>query len=199
MSALPLALVLRVGTAAAQTPPPVAPEPWPQTAAPPLAAEPPRPPVMRWYGWQTLAADIGAVTLTLVLGANVDERSDAAVIGTAALGATAFLLGGPTVHAAHGHWDKAGISLALRVGLVLLAGGIGAAIGGDACGQYHYDHEFCAEGYALAGAVIGAGAAVIVDAALGSEEIAPRAARTPRVAFTPLRGGGGSLSLAAHF
>lgn len=153
---------------------------------------------MRWYGWQTLAADIGAVTLTLVLGANVDERNDAAVIGTAALGATAFLLGGPIVHAAHGHWDKAGISLALRAGLVLLAAGVGAAIGADACGQYHYDHEFCAEGYALAGAVIGAGAAVIVDAALGSDEIATRAASTPRVAFTPLRGGG-SLSLAARF
>jgi len=198
MSALALAFVLRVETASAQTPPPVAPEPWP-AAAPPLTAQPPPPPpVMRWYGWQTLAADIGAVTLTLVLGANVDERNDAAVIGTAVLGATAFLLGGPIVHAAHGQWTNAGISLALRGGLVLLAGGIGAAIGADACGQYHYDHEFCEGGYALAGAVIGAGAAVIVDAALSREPIAPRDTSTPRVAFSPLRGGGG-VSLLGRF
>jgi hypothetical protein len=197
MRALVVGLVVRVAPAAAQTPPPVAPEPWP-VAAPVAPQAPARAPDMRWYGWQTLLADAGAVTLTFALGANVDDGNDAAVVGTAVLGATAFLLGGPIVHAAHGQWGNAGISLALRGGLVLLAGGIGAAIGDGACGQYHYDHEFCAEGYALAGAVMGAVAAVIVDAAMASEPITARATSTPRVAFTPLRGGG-SLSLAARF
>lgn len=193
--------MLRASAAAGQTPPP-APEPWP-VAAPPNAAQlaaPPPATATRWYGWQTLAADVGAVALTFALGANVDDSNEGAVVGTAILGTTAFLFGGPIVHAAHGHWEKAGISLALRGGLALLGGAIGAGIGADACGQYQYDHEFCAEGYALSGALLGAAAAVIVDAAMAVDHkpIAERPALVPRAGFTLLRGGG-SLSLAAKF
>ena len=73
------ALVLRESTAAGQTPPP-APERWP-VAAPEVASEPTAsvpPPATRWYGWQTLLADFGALALTIGLGASVDEHNDAA-------------------------------------------------------------------------------------------------------------------------
>ena len=185
-------LALRAGSAAGQAPPP---EPWPQ-AAPPVAAEPT---VERWYGWQTLLADTGVLTLAIGLGGRVDERNTAAVIGAVVAGLGAFALSGPIVHAAHGHWPKAGGSFALRSGLLLLGGALGYAIGQDGCAQYAYDHEGCGIGEGAAGLVIGALLAIIGDAAVLAREQVPVSARgAPAFAFTPLRGGGG-LALIGRF
>ncbi|HEY7371860.1 MAG TPA: hypothetical protein VIF57_06745 [Polyangia bacterium] len=78
-------LVLRAASAAGQVAP--LPEPWPQAAPPPTAAEPT---VGRWYGWQTLLADTGVLTLAIGLGGRVDERETAAVIGAVVAGLGAF-------------------------------------------------------------------------------------------------------------
>jgi len=190
-------LALRASGAAAQVPPSL-PERWPEAASP--ATPPPPPPAAtRWYGWQTLLADAWAVTLTIVLSASVDQHDDTAVIGAVVVGTSAFVLGAPIVHAAHGNRANAAWSLVLRVGLMGLGAGIGAASGEAECGGYQYDHEGCSVGYAAAGVLLGALMATIVDAAvLGRESIADRAGGATSVGFMPLRGGGG-LSLAARF
>jgi hypothetical protein len=43
-------------------------------------------------------------------------------------GMAGYTFGGPVIHAAHGHWDKAGYSLGLRVAPVAGAIGIGSAL-----------------------------------------------------------------------
>ena len=186
-------LVLYAGSAAAQAPP-ASPQRWPE-AAPPIPVAPAAPVKERWYGWQTLVTDAGAVTLTIALTANADEHDDAAVIGALVIGASAFALGGPLVHGAHGRWGKAGVSLALRLGLSL----IGGAIGADSCSQYVYDHEGCAIGYGAVGLIAGATTAVIVDAAVLARAPVPAPARDhAMIVFTPVRSGGG-LTLVGRF
>lgn len=190
------AIALRAVSVAAQVAPP--PAPWPQ-AAPPPAVAPAEPTVERWYGWQTLLADTGVLTLAIGLGGAVDERDEAAVIGAVVAGVGAFALAGPIVHAAHGHWRKAGGSLALRGGLLLLGGALGYAIGEESCGQYVYDHEGCGIGEGAAGLVIGGVLAIIADSAILARDQVPLPARpAPAVTFTPLRGGGG-LALFGRF
>lgn len=190
-------LVLHAGSAAGQAPPPL-PENWPE-AAPSIPMTPAAPVQERWYGWQTLLADAGAITLTIALTTNADERDDAAVIGAFVIGASAFALGGPIVHGAHGHWGKAGVSLALRVGLSLIGGAIGAAIGADSCSQYVYDHEGCAIGYGAVGLIAGGTAAVIVDAAVLARELVPAPPHDHVMfVFHPSRSGGG-LTLVGRF
>jgi len=192
--------LLRAGIAVGQTPPD-APLPWPE-AAPALAPQPAAPataPETRWYGWQTLLADVGAVTLTIVAATSAGHDDDAAALRAALIGGSAFLFGGPIVHAAHGHWDKAGYSLGLRVGLSLVGAATGAAIGDSECGQYQFDHEGCAATEGAVGLLVGATLAIIVDAAaFGRDTIPDRAGRTASIAFTPRRGGGG-LSLIGRF
>lgn len=178
--------------------PPALPDRWPE-AGPSMPIAPAAPVKERWYGWQTLLTDAGAITLTIVLTANADERDDAAVIGAFVIGASTFALGGPIVHGAHGHWGKAGVSLALRAGLSLIGGAIGAGIGADSCSQYVYDHEGCAIGYGVLGLIAGATTAVIVDAAVLAREIVPAPARDHVMfVFTPVRSGGG-LTLVGRF
>ena len=87
----PAAWCFARGSAAAQAPPAL-PERWPETApAIPIAAA--ARVQERWYGWQTLLTDAGAITLTIALTANADERDDAAVIGAFVIGASVFALG----------------------------------------------------------------------------------------------------------
>jgi len=189
--------MLGTRVAAAQAPPAL-PERWPE-AAPPIPIGPAAPVQERWYGWQTLLTDAGAITLTIALTANADERDDAAVIGAFVIGASVFALGSPIVHGAHDHWGKAGVSLALRLGLSLIGAAIGAGIGADSCSQYVYDHEGCAIGYGALGLIAGATTAVIVDAAVLARELVPAPARDHAMfLFTPMRSGGG-LTVVGRF
>jgi hypothetical protein len=190
-------LVLCSRAAAAQVPA-VPPEPWPE-AGPTIPISPAAPVLERWYGWQTLLTDAAAITLTVALTANADEHDDAAVIGAFVIGASAFALGGPIVHAAHGHWGKAGISLASRLGLSFIGAAIGAGIGADSCSQYVYDHDGCAIEDGALGLIAGAAIAVIVDAAVLAREPVPAPSRNDALfVFTPLRSGGG-LTLVGKF
>jgi hypothetical protein len=154
---------------------------------------------LRWYRWQTLLTDAGPITLTIALTANADERDDAAVIGAVVIGASAFALGEPIVHGAHGHWGAAGVSLALRLGLSLIGGAVEAGIGAGSCSQYVYDHEGCAIRCGAVGLMAGAVTAVIVDAAALAREVVPAPARDHAMfVFTPMRDRG-NVTLVGRF
>ena len=145
-----------------------------------------------------MLTDLGVVTLTIAAASSAGHDDDAAALRAALVGGSGFLFGGPIVHAAHGHWAKAGYSLALRAGLALVGAGIGGAYGESACGQYQFDHEGCSIGYGAFGLFVGAATAMVADAAIfGREPVTDRASNSS-VAFTPLRDGA-ALSLVGRF
>jgi hypothetical protein len=78
----------------------------------------------RWYGYQLVAVDLAALTL-FGLSQHDSRQADCidcggpssseAWSGVGRISAlTLYGAGGPAFHAAHGHWDKAGLSLGLR-------------------------------------------------------------------------------------
>jgi len=79
-----------------------------------------------WYGWQTLSADVATVALSLGVGQLNNNAGGYTFLG-------GYLLGGPTVHAFHQQYGKAGISLALRAGLPVTLGLGGLLLGSSQC------------------------------------------------------------------
>jgi len=138
------------------------------------AALAPRAPVIvreRWYGWQVLPIDVAAIAL---IASGASKGFDDRGLHAALLGFGMFELGGPIVHIAHDNWAAAGGSLMLRLTLPVL----GAAIASDAACRP--SDAFCG---ARAGAWLGAGAAIAIDAAaLGREQVRPDAAASFQVA-----------------
>ncbi len=147
----------------------------------------------QWYGWQTLLVDAGSVVF--IATAIGSEESALVLAGTAG-----FFAGGPIVHAAHGHGGKAWGSFGLRAGASVGLAFVGYSLaGGDSCRG-----DLCglAEAiYAGAGFILGAGTAIIIDAAIIANEdvkaerpraakfiVAPSVAATPKGAFTGLSG-----------
>jgi hypothetical protein len=113
----------------------------------------------RWYGWQTLSVD-GASLAVLIGGASADAG---AIAGIGALGAVA---GAPVVHVIHDRPGAAVGSLGLRLALPI----IGAAVGAGAA-NCSKDHEmFCGLGEVAVGFMIGATAAVVIDASVLAHE-----------------------------
>ena len=153
MKNLVVALVLATaGTAAAQP------------AETPAQPAPTVPTASEWYGWQIMAAD--AATFTL---AGVSEN------GVIALG---WVGSGAVVHAAHGHTARAVGSVAMRTAFPLLGVALGAA---SASGCDHGDGEsWCAVGPAIAGGLIGMGAAEIIDLVDAKDEVAIGPVKTSR-------------------
>jgi hypothetical protein len=149
-----------------------------------------------WYGYQTVIVDVvstslfvsGLATFKICLGTSDQTNGSCDSSASEALllsGLTGYALGGPVIHAAHGHWDKAGYSLALRVVPVAAAVAIGNAGSGEA------------------GALLligGAGAAMMVDSAvLGFETVA---VEPPKVSLAPSfdpKSRSGSLVVAGSF
>jgi hypothetical protein len=136
----------------------------------------PEPRESRWYGWQTLGADLGA---GLALG----------VHGGLAVGV--YALGGPTVHAAHGRWGAAAGSAALRITLPFLFAIVGNNFPGCHEARSDSDTNTCAAN-ALGGAILGLASAVLIDAlALSWEEVPAdgssgrRASKGVRIAVAP--------------
>ncbi len=93
------------------------------------------PPKREWYGWQTLASDgVSFTMMGLGLGSLVRETSSSRtgdnhltsglLLGT---GFGGYLFGAPAVHAAHGHWGKAGGSFGMRSGPIALCTAMAAA------------------------------------------------------------------------
>jgi len=108
-------------------PPPVpANEPSQSAATLPAAQGPPAAdrspsgsPTRRWYGWQPLVID-GALLVGLVAVASNQRHSDSDNFLIPFT--TAYILGGPIVHAAHGHVGKAVLSLGIRsIGPIFIA------------------------------------------------------------------------------
>jgi hypothetical protein len=83
----------------------------------------------RWYGWQTLTTDGLAMGMTL---GSFAYNGDGNVVTLLGLGT--FALGAPVVHAFHGRFQYAFGSLALRVGLPLLALGVASSECSGECG-----------------------------------------------------------------
>jgi hypothetical protein len=176
-------LVLCARAAVAQTEPPV-----------PASAE-------HWYGWQTLVADacaVGIFAAAWVVGSGgYDQATKTRTETLAYISLGTFVLGGPIVHAAHGHWGKAGISFALRVGLPILGAAAAFAATDGSCSNADGG---C--GGAASSAVVflfGIATAVTMDAGLlATEPIAAPTRQQPVVAFTPLRRGAG-VSMIGRF
>ena len=134
------------------------------------ADDPPRPPGLidteqghlPSYRAETLALDGLAVGAMLLAG------HGNGVVGIAGLGT--FLLGAPIVHARHGSATRAVTSLALRVGLPLAGGMIGARM-------FHGEDEEQVGGVILVGG-IGALVAVVIDTAFLAGEQETRRPRT---------------------
>ena len=119
-----------------------------------------------WYGYQVLLTDVFGVGL-FSGGLNVESWQ------ATAIGAGSVLFGGPIVHAAHGNWGRAGISLGLRVGLPAAGG---ALLGLSARNRRSY----VPIAGVLVGVALGYLAAAAVDIAIVAQE-PDEAAAAPRV------------------
>lgn len=150
--------------APAPTPPPAVAQPAP--VAPPVdeAIHPlqPEESPRRWYGWQTLATDGGAL---LLIGASISMAggsgdSASATFGVGALGA--YALGGPIVHFAHANVGRGLASLGIRVGAPVVLAYAGVLL--ENCGNG--GGEFCGLGGAVLGFSAGIISAVVIDSAV---------------------------------
>jgi hypothetical protein len=154
-------------------------------------------PVRRWYGYQTMLADVASTSLFVAGAASLElcvsvfgppnrtchNEVPSLLIGG---GAAGYLFASPILHAAHGNWDKAGYSFGMRAAPVAAAIGLGVA--GDATD--------------VAPVVLGASAvsAMILDSALLGYETVPR--EGPTVSLAPsydVMRGIGSLVVAGEF
>jgi hypothetical protein len=176
--ALPIALLLAATTARAQS------EPAPTGS----------------YRWQATATDAAAVTAAVAgFALEGKDRALGNVPSNAmmTIGISGYFLGAPIVHVANKHYGRAAVSLALRVGLPILGGAIGARSADCTADQFLCGLEEMGKGMMIGGA-----AAVVVDNLLlyalpgddAAAEPAPVAARprseaglslTPRLAAGP--------------
>jgi hypothetical protein len=126
----------------------------------------------RWYGWQTLAVDGGALALT-VNGGMAD--SEPLILA----GVSAYLVGPMVVHFVHGRPFRGLGSLALRAGLPVAGVAIATELGGP-CGG-----DFGCLGEAVIGAAAGLVSAVALDSAVLAWEVpTPRAQAMMVTPFT---------------
>jgi hypothetical protein len=106
------------------------------------------------YRLQTAGTDLAAIGLGLL-----GHYQDSSGLTDAALGM--YVAGSPIVHALHHDYGRAAASVALRVGVPLLLGGIGAAISSGQCNADCGDVPWA--GGLLLGLTIGAVAASAID------------------------------------
>lgn len=72
----------------------------------------------RWYGWQTLLTDGGAVALPVIVSTFRNEPATTVALCAAAGG---FVLGAPIIHLVHRRPGASALSLGLRLALPALA------------------------------------------------------------------------------
>jgi hypothetical protein len=147
----------------------------------PVDHEPEARPDRHWYGWQVLGADMLAAGATVGC-VKLDGGLPCAL---------PFALGGSFVHAAHGNYGRAALSLAARVALPslgMLVGGAAtkkmepcdAPTGANGGTSMFVDCPITYGSGTGVGALVGIVAAAAIDAALAYEDAPP-----PRVARRP--------------
>lgn len=160
------------------------------------------------YRWQIAATDvafIGATAGGLALEGRgvLDNLPSNMLMG---IGIPGYFLGAPIVHVAHREYGRAGVSLALRLGLPILGGAIGARFASCTPGEWLCGLDEFGKGFAT-GAVVAAilDTAFVAPGARTTEEpesvavARPHAARTtvaPRLVAAPnvaMLGLGGSF------
>ncbi len=115
-----------------------------------------------WYGWQTMTVDAAAVG-TIALGVKVGSTP------LALSGVGGLVLGAPVLHAVHGNWGNAGLSLSSRVLLPLAGFLLGDLVSNDRMGA-----RFAK---VLAGGLLGASSALVLDyAVISFDDASPRPA-----------------------
>jgi hypothetical protein len=117
----------------------------------------------RWYGWQTLIADGGA------LGLGIASRQPAVFL-------IGYLAAPPIIHWSHGKVGAGFASLGLRVGAPLVGGLTGYMIDVSTSKPCGSDEWLCLRGLGglLIGTFVGYVGAVAVDAAVLTRERVPR-------------------------
>jgi hypothetical protein len=119
----------------------------------------------QWYGWQTLAADAGALGAGLMTkGATGNSTAAVLVFGSG------YAFGAPVVHLVHGSPLKAGASFALRLALPTFGGLVGSSL--ESC-----DFKCTGGVYMVSGVLIGYVAAVTLDSVVIARERVPTTAR----------------------
>jgi len=135
---------------------------------PPWIEDVEEPSQRRWYGWQTLLVDALSVS-AVVIGAENDNSK------LAVAGVFGYVFGGAVVHGAHEHTGRALTSFGLRLGAPIVGGIVGSRVGHCAS-----DDLECQVSGSATGVLIGAGAAVLIDAfVLANEDEVPSSA--PRI------------------
>jgi hypothetical protein len=154
-----------------------------------------------WYGWQTLATDLAAVSIAYLAlseqqpvasspaSAPEDRSGPSAASLLAGLGAATFVLGAPAIHLVHGRPDSAAISLGLRLGLPVVGGLAGFGLAGGNC-PATTDSD-CAKNSPVlliaVGAIVGLITASAIDASqLAYEKPKPKAGPIAQLGYSPV-------------
>jgi hypothetical protein len=157
----------------------------------------------RWFGWQTLAVDAIAPSVAFgglrALGDNADQGSPPPTAVVIGLGLTAYALGPPLVHLAHGHLGTALADTAIRLTAPALWAVIGGLVDVALSPNECAGSAWCFSG--LRGAVIGSAfgyaSAIAYDAVFLAREPVPVATRRASLVRTPAGGVAISPTLAA--
>jgi len=141
------------------------------------------------YRLQTALADAAVIGVG-ILASKTNGSGGSGVGGALALGG--YLLAAPIVHLSHDHSDRAAESFALRVGLPLLGGLVGNAIGRTQCSEYCDNDADIA--LTVLGVLSGAVAASAIDIGyLSRGDTITRSA--PRLAPTVATGPNGAVRI----
>jgi len=119
-----------------------------------------------WYGYQTLLVDVAGI------GMGVGAAGGGYPLAIAGL--ATYVVGGPIVHAAHGHGGKVGLDLGIRLGAPTAGAFTGAGLACAAGGCRGTYGALGAVAGGLLGIGIGAITAIVIDAAVIAREPAER-------------------------
>jgi hypothetical protein len=159
-------------------------------AAAPQVREETTTPKKRWYGWQSLAVDGGAVLMAFT-ALKLDESRGAtdsnAPTGELLLGsAAAYGLVAPTIHLLHDNGWRALGSFGLRATLPVAVGALGRALA--TCPPPNGEYGNCGLGEVVIGAGVGAVLAMVVDDAVLAWDVPREDSKggTTRVGLAPV-------------
>lgn len=152
--------IFTAATAAAEPPPP---------RAPTAEVAPAPPTITTRYGAQLIVGEFAGVSAA---GLGVAVGGEAGLM----VGAGAWMLSAPAIHLAHGNPGRAVVSVALRQGLLWTGALIGAQV---PCGPVN-EHNECHIRGAFGGALIGYGAAIVIDALFVARATHAAPTRAPR-------------------